>query len=167
MRVLPRGAIACRSAAPAGHLTVDTPIPGQSGRGNGVLDHLRWQFGRHSTRDDVVQDRPPSFSRDAGCSPFSQAAPLRELVREALRAALQAEHRGAAADSEVRTLLRQACDTARVNDAHVERLLILLKEVWRELPQARHRTHIDAQAPLARVVTMCIDEYYATTPRGQ
>lgn len=143
----------------------EMPGIGAASNADGMMERLRRRLDRHSTRNDVVQEIPPSSSRNAAFHPFSEAAQLRDLARNTVRAALRAEQRGGAAEGEVRMLLRQACDSAHLQDAHVERLLILLKEAWRELPQARHRTHNEAQAPLARVVTLCIEEFYATTPR--
>lgn len=174
------------------HLSAMAPTPGRRGGGDeragetvrphasteasyaaedammadGLLERLGRRLGRHSTRDDGVRDTS-SAAGDAALPRFVECGQLRALARETVSAALRPELQGSAGDHVLRKLLRQACGVAHTHDARVERLLVVLKEAWRELPQARHRTHTEAQAPLARVVTLCIEEYYATMPPRQ
>lgn len=89
------------------------------------------------------------------------AEPLRDLARGALCRALLADGRTRQPDANVRELLRQACNVARARDMHVEHVLILLKEVWHELPELQLGRQGDAETRFARVVSLCIEEYYA------
>ena len=90
------------------------------------------------------------------------ATDLRELARGAVCAALHSDGRGRRLDEEVRPILRRTCDVAREHDTMVERVLILLKDVWREQPEARPKRYSDAEDTLARVITLCIEEYYGS-----
>ena len=99
-------------------------------------------------------------------SPSSEGIQLRELTRTALLVALHDAAHGRVLDGTVRPVLRQVCDAARACDARVEHLLILLKEACLELPEARRANHDDAQDTLARVITLCIEEYYGPRVRG-
>ena len=89
------------------------------------------------------------------------AEPLRGLAQSALRGACLVDIRISDRDVQMRMLLRRICDDARARDVHVEQLIVLLKETWHELPQAALMSHSDAEAVLSRVVSLCIDEYYA------
>jgi len=98
----------------------------------------------------------------AGARPRDhQTESLRRLTYDPLRRALCADGSGGPPDADVRMLLRQLCDTAHERGVPAEQLLILLKEGWRELPEARHGLRFDARDVLAHVITLCIDEYYA------
>jgi len=92
------------------------------------------------------------------------AAVVRELVRRALRCAIDAELDGRAG-ADVGRALREACDRARQNGLRAEELLIVLKETWRQLPETRP-LRLDAAEVLARIVTACIAEYYRFGARG-
>lgn len=141
---------------------IQRPAAPSSGGGASESEVLRGRSGRRTTWDDVTPaDVLPLSGTSAALIEHREAVQLRELARSALRGALHAEARGGVPDADVRRMLRRACDAARACNAHVEQVLILLKEAWRELPGARHGTHGEAQARLARMVTLCIKEYYA------
>ena len=86
---------------------------------------------------------------------------LGPLARRALRGALRDPLCVRAPGQEVRAVLRQLCDAAHACGLPAERLLILLKEAWRDLPEARSAMRAHEETPLTRVITLCIDEYYA------
>ena len=86
---------------------------------------------------------------------------VRELARGTVRTALRPDARFDRADGEVRRLIRQTCDLARAHDIAVERLLVVVKQAWVELPEARQASHTAGWGTLDRVVTLCIEEYYA------
>ncbi|MBV9111025.1 MAG: hypothetical protein JO306_16585 [Gemmatimonadetes bacterium] len=135
--------------------------PGPAGitRDGSVPDGVGRRLERRvSIRGDMVQ--PDHGAAESGLEARS-LTDLRVLTRAAVRATLRAERRGVGLDGEVLQLLRLACDIARINDTFVERVLILLKEAWREHPEARPRCYADAEDTLARVITLCIEEYYA------
>ena len=68
----------------------------------------------------------------------------------------------------LRQAARVLANDARSHDAvRAERLLIELRRIWRELPEARHfdlRTH---EQLWSRLVTACVEEFYrpANRPR--
>lgn len=109
----------------------------------------------------------PGMSPMDGVPDGHHAGDLRALTRRIVRAALRADRRrpGPEPDAQMLQLLRVTCNLARANHTLVEQLLILLKEAWREQPDARPLRHSDAVDTLARVITLCIAEYYAPTQR--
>ena len=96
---------------------------------------------------------------DAGDAPM-----VRELLRRALRSAVDAELDGRAG-ADVGRALREACERARQDSLRAEELLVLLKETWRQLPETR-QLRLDGHEMLARIVTACIAEYYRSGARG-
>ena len=87
--------------------------------------------------------------------------PIREQLGALLRQTLSTVTRGDATPVRIREALRQACDTAHERGLHAEQLLILVKEAWHELPATRRATRDEAERLLARVITLCVEEYYA------
>ena len=85
---------------------------------------------------------------------------LGSLARHALRCAQGASQRDPAADEAVRATLRRLCDNAHESTVRPEELIILLKETWRAAPELRNTARDPECATLARVITLCIDEYY-------
>lgn len=88
-------------------------------------------------------------------------AQLRDATDSTIRFTLRAAARGDASDAEIRSALDSACTVARQHAVPAEQMIILLKECWRELPEAQRLHRTDADETMARVVTMCIDAYYA------
>jgi len=120
-------------------------------------------------RSASMQSSEGSGARGA----VGQGTPLRDLAEEALRCALRSGARSGAnhgadhgADGELRQVLGRLCERASANGLQAEQLLIVIKAGWRELPEARHLPSRRAGETLARVVTLCIREYYATR-RGE
>jgi hypothetical protein len=98
----------------------------------------------------------------AGPSP----APLGELTRGVLLRVLRDPKRTFEADREVRAAMRQLCEAARADGLRAEQLLIALKEVWRTLPATRRSPLDEERETFARVVTLCIQEYYSPPDGG-
>ncbi len=89
---------------------------------------------------------------------------LRELAHGALRRAAHAARAARvedAVDADARELVRRTCNTARERGLRAEQLLLVLKEAWRELPEAQRIPRYNSLEVLARVITVCIHEYYA------
>jgi len=59
------------------------------------------------------------------------------------------------------TAIESVCAAAREQGIAVEQLLIILKERWRELPEAERLLRRAAEETRARLITICIDAYYA------
>ncbi|MEO7039690.1 MAG: hypothetical protein ABI446_09590 [Gemmatimonadaceae bacterium] len=105
--------------------------------------------------------------------------PLDSLVGESsfvsahrrLRASLQTVFQGAAlqlgdvaisSNIELRHSLRQVCADARRSGMRAEQLLVLIKDVWSELPAGITRVpSLHGDERLSYVITTCVDEYYA------
>lgn len=89
----------------------------------------------------------------------SLSVPGLVVLREALRDYL----RGRPANRRLRQSVRLLCDHARRRNQRVEELLIALKATWWSLPEVQRAAH-DAGAARAfrsRVVSMCIEQFYA------
>lgn len=89
---------------------------------------------------------------------------------EVLRLALMEVVDGKKSAAELRTPVRQLCIFAHSEDLSAEQLLVRFKEIWANLPplaglpRGRQRNDL-----MARVATMCIEEFYGppTEGRGQ
>jgi len=81
---------------------------------------------------------------------------------DALRATLaRSVANGDHADG-LRELLCKATDEARAKDITAERLLVILKDLWRALPEVANAPSSDAEHRLLQeLVSRCIQEYYS------
>ena len=66
----------------------------------------------------------------------------------------------------VRAALRAVCEQARARDMPAERVLLVLKAAWRELPAPGRRSSDNNVAALGRVISICIEEYFEPGRRG-
>lgn len=84
---------------------------------------------------------------------------------EVLRAALTEVVDGKRSYAELRAPVRQLCVFAHSEDVSAEKLLVRFKEIWANLPplaglpRGRQRNDL-----MARVATMCIEEFYGPSP---
>lgn len=96
--------------------------------------------------------RSPEPVRTAGLGAFAQ---------EVLRCAIRELPGPRPPSAELSAALCKLCDAAHERGLHAEQVLILLKETWRDLPEARwSMRHLDG-GPLVRSISLCIDEFYA------
>ncbi len=89
-----------------------------------------------------------------------------DALRAVLRAALQRLENGSAihSDGQLGDALITLSAEAKRHSLRAEQVLVLLKQAWRELPEARALTDGEArQALLSRVIVLCLDEYYGAT----
>ena len=103
---------------------------------------------------DVVPSAGPAAARDE----------LRELIAEAARVTVHAIHASGWLDVSIdpaRPRLRRAGVIARARDVRAERVILMLKEEWRKLPEPHGLSRNETDIVLARVVTLCIQEYFA------
>ncbi|MGI8498897.1 MAG: hypothetical protein ACR2OG_15095 [Gemmatimonadaceae bacterium] len=78
-----------------------------------------------------------------------------------LRAALATHIRDSSPDGDLRRALRDTCQEARSRGIRAEELLVAFKRMWYDLPEVRATPVGEPRDRLlARVVTMCIREYY-------
>ncbi|MGI9140421.1 MAG: hypothetical protein ACR2GJ_04865 [Gemmatimonadaceae bacterium] len=66
------------------------------------------------------------------------------------------------ADPELARILRQVVTEARHRQIRAEQLVVILKNVWDSLPDARYAIDREAQVRVRqRLITLCIETYYA------
>ena len=83
----------------------------------------------------------------------------------ALRTALQATARGDASDGErVSRAVALFCAEAKRREMHVERVLVVVKEVWRTLPEARRLGRAQRELALAHLTSLTIRTFYGSEP---
>jgi hypothetical protein len=85
-----------------------------------------------------------------------------ERAGTALRSALQAHLKQPVTDQNLRRALGALCIDARRRDVRPEQLILILKQVWSNLPELQHRNANRQQDVLDRIVTICIEEYYGS-----
>ena len=85
---------------------------------------------------------------------------VRELTTIVLRRAVYTVSNGYTIDGKLRDSIRRVCSLARTRAVTVERLVVMLKEAWWEMPEAERVLGHRRDEVLARVVTLCIDEYF-------
>jgi hypothetical protein len=96
----------------------------------------------------------------------SESDPLPDLLRESLRRVITEQHNGESDEATLRTALRDVCERARCDSVRVERLLVVLKECWRALPERAELPRHHADDALASLVSACIEEYYKDQKRS-
>ena len=93
------------------------------------------------------------------------SSPRRQLSPEAigsLEAALQKYLVGEPEGAALQPTLREISAEARERGIHAEQMIVLLKDLWFQLPEIRSAAPGDQQPEmLQRAVTLCIREYYA------
>lgn len=102
-------------------------------------------------------------SQTAGTS-IDLRAPVRELLGCAFRA-VRNDGAGVGMDDGTHDAVRSVCAMAQANGMRAETLILAVKAGWRQLPESRGTTRVDAEATLAALITLCIKEYYAPQRR--
>ena len=108
------------------------------------------------------QAQTQPHSRTVGSDDDSQPSALSERATTALRSALQGQLRQPSADHSLRRALRALCVEARTKDLRAEQLIVLFKRAWHSLPESRGPDTRKKQELLDRLITICVQEYYAT-----
>jgi len=124
---------------------------GQPGISRPYLMHTdveRWKSGSDAPDGTVLRDPQ-----------------IREMATDALRHAVFAARFRNLVAAEGAEPIRRLCELARARDLRVEQLLIMIKESWQALPEARRLLRQDAEDILARVITASIEEYYHSSSR--
>jgi hypothetical protein len=91
---------------------------------------------------------------DAILSPESRVA-LRDAFQRHL------SDRSGTADSQISEALGRICKEARRDQIPPERLLVAFKGIWGSLPEVRRLPLDEATDEVRRLVTLCIERYYA------
>lgn len=101
-------------------------------------------------------------SDDSLREPSSGLTELRRVLSETPTHVLLGD--GAHDEQPLRHAARALAADARTRDAvRAERLLIELRRMWRDLPEARHLEPKAHDQLWERLVTACIEEFYRTT----
>lgn len=90
---------------------------------------------------------------------------LPELVAGMFRGVADRARRGHEGQDGLGEPMRAVCDTARLCGLHAEQLLVVLKDAWRRLPEAKLIDRHESEELLTRVIHDCIEAYYAELPR--
>jgi hypothetical protein len=85
---------------------------------------------------------------------------LQDQIGAILIAAANDARRGVPIDAAARARIRDVCAAARNQGVRAEQLIIAVKRRWWS-PNAETIALRDTEGLLARVVTLCIQEYYA------
>lgn len=111
-----------------------------------------------STRRSPVMLQPHPESPD-------RTGPAREILSDravtALRTALQGQLRQPVQEASLRRALRAVCFEARMKQMRAEQLILVFKRVWYSLPEVQGRENSQRQELLDRIVTVCVEEFYA------
>jgi hypothetical protein len=94
---------------------------------------------------------PPAPRRPASVSAETVTA-LRDAIRRHLTSEVH--------DGDLRAALQRLTREARANRLHAEQVIIILKSVWADLPEASQPAPGERRGTLERLVTFCINEYY-------
>jgi hypothetical protein len=121
------------------------------------------EMGAHLSLDSSASERAgqDSVARELPTAPHLNVDDISELGTALERSLCEGEiHESpqAEVDVDLRKALRIACAKARLQRVRAEQLLVDLKQVWTSLPSmlsTRTEEHLN------RIVTACIDEYYA------
>jgi hypothetical protein len=89
-------------------------------------------------------------------------ARLRRGAESVLRHAVEARQLGTDGHQSVHRSLRSLCRVARTQNIHAEQLVLICKDAWRTLPQARQLPPETGRELLTGVIARCIDEFYQT-----
>ena len=87
---------------------------------------------------------------------------LRRGVERVLRHAAESSRIGTGAHDSVLRSLRSLCRVARTQGVPVEQLVVVCKDAWRTLPEARVLPVETRTQLLKDVISRCIDEFYRT-----
>ena len=85
---------------------------------------------------------------------------LRERATIVLRRAVHTISNGYTIDGKLRESMQRICRLAHNREITAERLVVMMKEVWWEMPEAERVLGHRREEVLSRVVTLCIDEYF-------
>lgn len=113
----------------------------------------------------VGQGMTTPAPRASGEAPQDESGRLSAAADELLRYALRTKARTRVADESMHRLVYRMCAAAHAMQLHIEELLIALKARWHALPEVRRAPGYGMDLVLARVVTMCINEFYEMEER--
>ena len=121
-------------------------------------------------RSDGAPDGSAAWPATPATPATAGASPVEASTSAALRCWLQAQRRAHAPDgeidpAEVRRTMRRLAEAGRARGAPVERLIVLLKELWASLPadgDGHRAAHgVGSRTVLDGIIRVCIEEFYA------
>ena len=108
----------------------------------------------------VVHHKTRGSTTDPLAPNGDQSEALPGLLRQSLRHVLLDDCYDRSDETDLRIALRDVCGRARSDGVRAEHLLVVLKELWRELPERGRLQRVEADDALSRVVSACINEFY-------
>lgn len=88
-------------------------------------------------------------------------ADVTQLAQQLILAALGDPPLGRAPAPAIGDLLERLCDAAHADGLRPEHVLLRLKAAWRDIPAVRRGVGDYEGLVLSRLITLCIDEYFA------
>lgn len=136
-----------------------------------LLLALPERLASHRARDHSMNAETGQVQtvRPAPGSPHGTEVPdasghshLREMIGAASQSAIRALRSGGADEGREapRAAFRDSCALARARGVRAEQLILMIRDGWHRLPELRGVSRVDADVTRARVVTLCIQEYY-------
>ena len=116
---------------------------------------------RSLSSSESTAPAPEKIIRNEDIAPHLHAEDVAELRAAIERSLCEGELQSSSRtdiDRDLRKALRVSCAKARLQRVRAEHVIIDLKQVWMTLPSML-LTHTEER--LNRIVTACIDEYYA------
>lgn len=92
---------------------------------------------------------------------------LPELAAEMLRGVADHARPGRHGHEGPNDAMRAVCQSARLCGLRAEQLLVVLKDSWRRLPEAKCLDRYESDEVIARVIADCIEAFYAESPRNE
>ena len=112
-----------------------------------------------------------SADRNENAATESPAIPggehLPGLAAEMLRGVADHSGLGSHREDGPGEAMRAVCQNARSCGLRVEQLLVVLKDSWRRLPEAKRLDRYESDELLARVIRDCIEAFYADPPQEE
>jgi hypothetical protein len=99
-------------------------------------------------------------SETPGVKPASLHSNIEQAIRDEMRSVRTLD----ALPSTLREDLRSICVSAKTLDMRAELLVIAIKKVWQEIPEARSFARpVEMDTMLSEVVTMALEEFYGAS----
>lgn len=100
-----------------------------------------------------------STGLNTGTAPTTEV--LSERTLGELRSALRGHVRLPVSDLDIRRVMRSMCIEARGQELRVEKVILLLKNIWQHMQDSEGLPASSRNDILDRFVTICIQEFYA------
>ncbi len=86
---------------------------------------------------------------------------LRDMLDIVLRRAVSTVASDRSLSAGLHESMVRLCSLAHKRGVRAEQLLVMIKDAWSALPEAKRALKDHSDEVLSRVITLCIDEFYA------